>query len=78
MSPKGPYHPIATGSTVDSRARSPARATPVAVIPAAGLAGRDEILITSDVARRVRGKVRVSYSRSTEIGGKEFELYKVR
>lgn len=42
------------------------------------LAGRDEILVTSEVARRVRGKVRCSYSRSTEIGGREFELYKVK
>lgn len=42
------------------------------------LAGRDEILITGEVARRVKGKVRVSYSRSSEIGGLEFELYKVR
>ena len=42
------------------------------------LAGRDEILVTSEVARRVRGKVRVSYSRSTEIGGREFELFKIR
>jgi class 3 adenylate cyclase len=42
------------------------------------LAGQDEILVTSEVARRVRGRVRVVYSRSTEIGGKEFELYKVR
>jgi class 3 adenylate cyclase len=42
------------------------------------LAGQDEILVTSEVARRVRGRIRVVYSRSTEIGGKEFELYKVR
>jgi len=42
------------------------------------LAGQDEILVTSEVARRVRGRVRVKYSRSTEIGGREFELYQVR
>jgi adenylate cyclase len=42
------------------------------------LAGQDEILVTAEVARRVRGRVRCSYSRSTEIGGREFELYKVK
>lgn len=41
------------------------------------LAGRDEILVTSEVARRVRGIVRVSYSRSSEVGGRSIELYRV-
>ena len=42
------------------------------------LAGRDEILVTGEVARRVKGKARLGYSRSAEIGGLEFELYKLR
>jgi adenylate cyclase len=41
------------------------------------LAGRDEILVTAAVAQRVRGKTRVVYSRSTEVGGKLIELYRV-
>jgi adenylate cyclase len=41
------------------------------------LAGRDEILVTAEVARRVRGRVRVAYSRSSEVGGRSLELYRV-
>lgn len=41
------------------------------------LAGRDEILVTSEVARRVRGVVRTTYSRSSEVGGRSIELYRV-
>ena len=41
------------------------------------LADRDEILVTAEVARRVRGQVKVVYGRSTEVGGKLVELYRV-
>jgi class 3 adenylate cyclase len=41
------------------------------------LAARDEILVTTEVARRVKGRVSSSYSRSTELGGRHFELHKV-
>ncbi len=41
------------------------------------LAGRDEILVTAEVSRRVRGIVRTSYSRSSEVGGRSIELYRV-
>lgn len=40
------------------------------------LAGKDEILVTRDVAKRVRA--RTSYSRSTELGGRTIELFRVR
>lgn len=42
------------------------------------LAEKDEILVTGEVARRVLGRVRCVYTRSTEIGGRTFELYRVR
>lgn len=41
------------------------------------LAGKDEILVTADVARRVKPRIRTAYSRSTEIGGRTFELHHV-
>jgi len=41
------------------------------------LAGKGQILITGAVARSVRPKIRVSYDRSAEIGGRPFELYRV-
>lgn len=42
------------------------------------LADKDEILVTAEVARRVKGRFRCVYARSTEIGGRTFELYRVR
>ncbi len=41
-------------------------------------AGADEILVTAEVARRAKGAARFSYARSTEMGGRSFELYRVR
>lgn len=41
------------------------------------LAGKGEILVTAEVSRRIRGRFRIAYSRSSEIGGKSFELYRV-
>ncbi|MBI2264297.1 MAG: adenylate/guanylate cyclase domain-containing protein [Armatimonadetes bacterium] len=41
------------------------------------LAGRDEILITGVVADCVKERFDVEYSRSTELGGRTFELYRV-
>ena len=42
------------------------------------LAAKDEILVTRAVADRVRDRFRCAYSRSTEIGGRTFELCRVR
>jgi len=42
------------------------------------LAGKDEILVTAPVARTIGPGVRTAYSRSTEIGGRTFELHRVR
>ena len=41
------------------------------------LAGKDEILVTSEVAVRRGPRFRCVYSRSTEIGGRSFELLRV-
>jgi class 3 adenylate cyclase len=41
------------------------------------LAGRDEILVTAEVARRLRGRRRCPYSRSTEIGGRTLEVHRL-
>jgi len=42
------------------------------------LAGRNEVLVTAEVADRVRGRARLAYSRSTEIGGRNVELHRVK
>ena len=42
------------------------------------VAGKDEILITRDVTDRIKGRFKYEYSRSTELGGKRFELFTVR
>lgn len=41
------------------------------------LAGKGEILVTGEVARRVKGRFRGTYTRSAELGGRTFELYRV-
>ena len=41
------------------------------------LAGKGEILVTGDVSRRVRGRFRATYTRSAEVGGRTFELFRV-
>ncbi len=41
------------------------------------LAARDEILVTQEVAELVRKKFRITYSRSTELGGRTLELYRI-
>jgi class 3 adenylate cyclase len=41
------------------------------------LASRDEILATAEVARRVKGRFRCPYVRSSELGGRSFELHRV-
>ncbi len=41
------------------------------------LAGKDEILVTAEVAKRIRGLLRLEYARSTEVGGRSFELHRV-
>jgi class 3 adenylate cyclase len=42
------------------------------------LAGKDEILVTGEVAEAVRERVRCVYDRSVTLGGRAFELYRVR
>jgi class 3 adenylate cyclase len=42
------------------------------------LAGKDEILVTHKAARLLPASVKKDYSRSAEIGGLTYELYKVR
>jgi len=42
------------------------------------LASADEILVTGAVAGRVKLRYRASYARSAEIGGRLFELYRIR
>lgn len=42
------------------------------------LAGRDEILLTSQAAASLDGGVKCGYFRTAEIGGRTFELHKVR
>ena len=41
------------------------------------LAGKGEILVTGEVSRRVKGRFRATYTRSAELGGRGFELYRV-
>lgn len=41
------------------------------------LAGKGEILVTGGVAQQVKRRFRFAYSRSAEIGGRPFELYRV-
>jgi adenylate cyclase len=41
------------------------------------LAGKGEILVTGGVAERVKRKFRCAYNRTTLIGGRSFELYRV-
>ena len=41
------------------------------------LAGKGEILVTGEVSRRVKGRFRAIYTRSAEVGGRGFELYRV-
>jgi len=42
------------------------------------LAGKGEILLTGGVAQLVKRRFRCTYHRSAEIGGRPFELYRVR
>jgi class 3 adenylate cyclase len=42
------------------------------------LAAADEILVTGDVAKRLPARIKRSYSRSVELGGKTFELHRVK
>jgi class 3 adenylate cyclase len=42
------------------------------------LASKDEILVTGEVARRIKGRFRCAYLRSAEVGGRLFELHRVR
>jgi class 3 adenylate cyclase len=42
------------------------------------LAAKDEILITGPVARKVKGRFDIDYARTAEIGGRSFELHRVR
>lgn len=41
------------------------------------LASKDELLVTGEVARRIKDRCRVSYLRSAEIGGRILELHRV-
>jgi adenylate cyclase len=41
------------------------------------LAGKGEILVTGGVAGQVKGRFRCSYNRTSQIGGRSFELYRV-
>ncbi len=41
------------------------------------LAGKGEIVVTGEVSRRVRGRFRCTYTRSAELGGRTFELFRV-
>ena len=42
------------------------------------LAGKGKILVTGSVASRVKRRFRCAYDRTAEIGGRPFELYRVR
>lgn len=42
------------------------------------LAAKDEVLVTGEVAERVRDRFRCVYSRATMLGGRSVELYRVR
>lgn len=41
------------------------------------LAGKGQILVTGGVATSIKGRIKATYDRSAEIGGRLFELYKV-
>lgn len=41
------------------------------------IAGRDEIIVSAEVAGRVQGRFECVYSKSVEIGGRGIELYRV-
>lgn len=41
------------------------------------LAAKDEVLVTSAVAAKLKGRFDVRYARSAEIGGRTFELHRV-
>jgi len=42
------------------------------------LAAAEEILVTGEVAKRLTPKIKRSYSRSVDLGGKTFELHRVK
>lgn len=42
------------------------------------LAAADEILVTGDVAKRLPARIKRAYSRSVDLGGKTFELHRVK
>jgi adenylate cyclase len=42
------------------------------------LASAEEILVTGDVAKRLPARIKRSYARSVELGGKTFELHRVK
>lgn len=42
------------------------------------LASAEEILVTGEVAKRLPAKIKRSYARSVELGGKTFELHRVK
>jgi len=42
------------------------------------LASAEEILVTGEVARRLGPKIKRSYARSVDLGGKTFELHRVK
>jgi len=41
------------------------------------IAGKDEIIVTKRMADRLKGRFKPDYLRSTDIGGRTFELYKI-
>ena len=42
------------------------------------LASAEEILVTGDVAKRLPARIKRSYARSVELGGKNFELHRIK
>ena len=42
------------------------------------LASAEEILVTSEVAAKLPARIKRSYARSTELGGKTFELHRIK
>lgn len=42
------------------------------------LAAADEILVTGDVAKRLPARIKRAYARSVDLGGKTFELHRVK
>ncbi len=42
------------------------------------LASAEEILVTGEVAKRLPARIKRSYARSVELGGKNFELHRVK